>query len=120
MNADLHMAGELKNTGKGNLFVIFGEPESEILEARDGKILIKVKGVDVFDPSTGEVRSDGADGIACWFIDTDRLSDSSWLRASTSQSPSAALRPGRRHRQGSHSVQSSMSKSMRGRSALLE
>ena len=27
MNADLHMADDLKNTGKGNLFVIFGEPD---------------------------------------------------------------------------------------------
>ena len=31
MNADLHMAKDLKNTGKGNLFVIFGEPDIEIL-----------------------------------------------------------------------------------------
>ena len=28
MNADLHMAADLKNTGKGNLFVVFGEPDS--------------------------------------------------------------------------------------------
>ena len=33
MNADLHMADDLKNTGKGNLFVIFGEPDIEILQA---------------------------------------------------------------------------------------
>ncbi|MGB3778432.1 MAG: DNA methyltransferase, partial [Tunicatimonas sp.] len=33
MNADLHMAGDLKNTGKGNLFVIFGEPDIDVLEA---------------------------------------------------------------------------------------
>ena len=33
MNADLHMADDLKNTGKGNLFVIFGEPDIDILEA---------------------------------------------------------------------------------------
>ena len=32
MNADLHMADELKNTGKGNLFVVFGEPDIDILE----------------------------------------------------------------------------------------
>src|SRR5258706_89474 len=71
MNADLHMAEDLKNTGKGNLFVIFGEPDIDILPEENGNIRVKVKGVDVFDPSTGEVRSDGADGIACWFIDTD-------------------------------------------------
>jgi len=64
MNADLHMAEDLKNTGKGNLFVIFGEPDIDILDAPDGQLQVKVNGVDVFDPSTGEVRSDGADGIA--------------------------------------------------------
>ncbi|SFL58172.1 hypothetical protein [Nitrosomonas communis] len=54
MNADLHMAGELKATGKGNLFVIFGEPDIEILSEENGTIRVKVNGVDVFDPSTGE------------------------------------------------------------------
>jgi adenine-specific DNA-methyltransferase len=71
MNTDLHMAEDLKNTGKGNLFVIFGEPDIELLDADNGRIRVKVNGVDVFDPTTGEVRSDGAEGIACWFIDTD-------------------------------------------------
>src|SRR5947207_2440527 len=70
MNADLHMAEDLKNTGKGNLFVIFGEPDITLLHEPGGQLRVKVFGVDVFDPTTGEVRSDGADGIACWFIDT--------------------------------------------------
>jgi hypothetical protein len=65
MNADLHMSDDLKNTGKGNLFVIFGEPDIDILHGGDGKIRVKVNGVDVFHPNTGEVRSDGAEGIAC-------------------------------------------------------
>ena len=80
MNADLHMAEDLKNTGKGNLFVIFGEPDIDILDAPDGQLQVKVNGVDVFDPSTGEVRSDGADGIACWFIDTDYNEESFFVR----------------------------------------
>lgn len=80
MNADLHMADDLKNTGQGNLFVIFGEPDIEILPADDDRIRVKVNGVDVFDPSTGEVRSDGADGIACWFIDTDYNEESFFVR----------------------------------------
>jgi adenine-specific DNA-methyltransferase len=80
MNADLHMAGDLKNTGKGNLFVIFGEPDIEILTAKDGQIQVKVNGVDVFHPSTGEVRSDGPDGIACWFVDTDYNEESFFVR----------------------------------------
>ncbi len=80
MNADLHMSDELKNTGKGNLFVIFGEPDIDILEAEGGKIQVKVNGVDVFHPNTGEVRSDGAEGIACWFIDTDYNEESFFVR----------------------------------------
>ena len=81
MNADLHMADDLKNTGKGNLFVIFGEPDIDILEAEDEQIQIKINGVDVFHPNTGEVRSDGADeGIACWFIDTDYNEESFFVR----------------------------------------
>jgi adenine-specific DNA-methyltransferase len=80
MNADLHMAEDLKNTGKGNLFVIFGEPDIELITEKNGKLRVKVKGVDVFKPQTGEVISDGADGIACWFIDTDYNEESIFVR----------------------------------------
>jgi adenine-specific DNA-methyltransferase len=80
MNADLHMSDDLKNTGKGNLFVIFGEPDISILPETDGKLRVKVNGVDVFHPNTGEVRSDGAEGIACWFIDTDYNEESFFVR----------------------------------------
>jgi adenine-specific DNA-methyltransferase len=86
MNADLHMAADLKNTGKGNLFVIFGEPDISILEDTSAgreagdQIRVKVNGVDVFHPNTGEVRSDNADGIACWFIDTEYNDESFFVR----------------------------------------
>ena len=85
MNADLHMAGELKSTGKGNLFVIFGEPDIDILpadtdDAEAGQLQVKINGVDVFHPNSGEVRSHGADGIACWFIDTDYNEESFFVR----------------------------------------
>ena len=80
MNADLHMSDELKNTGKGNLFVIFGEPDIQTLKAKDGQIQVKIIGVDVFHPTTGEVRSDGAEGIACWFVDSDYNEESFFVR----------------------------------------
>jgi adenine-specific DNA-methyltransferase len=80
MNADLHMAADLKATDKGNLFVVFGEPDIEVLSGEEGQIRVKVNGVDVFDPSTGEVRSDGADGIACWFVDSDYNGESFFVR----------------------------------------
>ncbi len=102
MNPDLHMADDLKNTGSGNLFVIFGEPDIDIFPAEPDRnphpnplpegegireesassrqLQVRVNGVDVFDPSKGEVRSDGPDGIACWFIDTDYNGESFFVR----------------------------------------
>jgi adenine-specific DNA-methyltransferase len=80
MNADLHMGKDLKNTGKGNLFVIFGEPDIDLLPEEGNKFKVKVKGVDVFKPQTGEVVSDSADGIACWFVDTDYNEESFFVR----------------------------------------
>ncbi len=80
MNADLHMGGDFKTTDKANLFVLFGEPELEIEDAGDGQIQVRVLGVDVFDPTSGEVRSDDVDGIACWFVDTDYDEQSFFVR----------------------------------------
>jgi adenine-specific DNA-methyltransferase len=80
INADLHMSDDLKNTGKGNLFIIFGEPDIEIHDTDNDQIQVEVKGVDVFHPNTGEIRSDGPDDIACWFIDTDYNEESFFVR----------------------------------------
>jgi adenine-specific DNA-methyltransferase len=80
MNADLHMADEFRKTDKANLFVVFGEPDIEIIPADRGRIQVKVKGVDVFDPNTGEVRSSGPGDIACWFVDTDYNEESFFVR----------------------------------------
>jgi adenine-specific DNA-methyltransferase len=80
MNPDLHMADELKNTGAGNLFVVFGEPDVEVRTVDGDQIEVQIKGVDVFDPQTGEVRSGGTDDIAAWFIDTDYDEESFFVR----------------------------------------
>ncbi|MCY4288079.1 MAG: site-specific DNA-methyltransferase [Aestuariivita sp.] len=85
MNADLHMATDLKNTQNANLFVIFGEPDIEIQtvpgpQGESDWLQLQIKGVDVFDPKKGEVRSDETDGIACWFVDTDYDSESFFVR----------------------------------------
>lgn len=79
MNPDLHMASDLKNTGHGNLFVVFGEPDVEILNVGD-KLQVKIHGIDVFKPQTGEIVSDGPDKIALWFIDTDYNEESFFVR----------------------------------------
>ena len=79
MNADLHMADDLKNTARATCSSSSASPTS-ILPEKDGQLRVKVNGVDVFHPNTGEVRSDGADGIACWFIDTDYNEESFFVR----------------------------------------
>jgi len=67
------------------LFVIFGEPDIDIFPAEDdegeaGRIQVRINGRGRFHPNTGEVRSDGAEGIACWFIDTDYSEESFFVR----------------------------------------
>jgi len=80
MNPDLHMAGDLKNTGAGNLFVVFGEPDIRIEPQADGQVRVRVKGVDVFRPQTGEIESGGIDSIALWMIDTAYNEESFFVR----------------------------------------
>jgi len=80
INPDMHMSDELKNTGRGNMFIVFGEPDVEILDDGGESIRVKVNGVDVFDPNTGEIRSDGTSGVAAWFIDTDYNEESFFVR----------------------------------------
>ena len=81
MNPDLAMGDELlKKTGAGNLFMVFGEPDVEITKQKDGQIVVEIKGVDVYDPTTGQIRSASTDDIACWFIDTDYNGESFFVR----------------------------------------
>jgi adenine-specific DNA-methyltransferase len=80
MNSDLHMAGALKPTGAGNLFVVFGEPDVKVRDLGTGQVEVEIMGLDVFDPTTGEVRSSDLDDIACWFLDTDYDGDSFFVR----------------------------------------
>jgi adenine-specific DNA-methyltransferase len=79
VNADLMMGDTLKTTGAGNLFMVFGEPDVEI--RRDGgQVVVEIRGVDVYDPTTGEVRSSSTDDVACWFVDTDYNGESFFVR----------------------------------------
>ena len=85
MNSDLHMADTLKEDSKGNLFVVFGEPDIEVEDSGQDSnstelISIKIHGVDIFNPATGQVQSDDTDGIACWFVDTDYNEESFFVR----------------------------------------
>lgn len=81
MNPDLAMGDELlKKTGAGNLFMVFGEPDIAIEKTADGEYVVKIRGVDVYDPTTGAIRSNSTDDIACWFVDTDYDEESFFVR----------------------------------------
>lgn len=74
INPDLHMADSLKNTKAGNPFMVFGEPDIDIEKLDDkpfGMIRVRIHGMDVFDPTTGAIRTSDAKDIATWFIDTE-------------------------------------------------
>jgi len=81
INPDLQMGDELlKKTGAANLFMVFGEPDVRIDRRKDGRVVVEIKGLDVYDPTTGEIRSNTTDDIACWFIDTDYNGESFFVR----------------------------------------
>jgi adenine-specific DNA-methyltransferase len=81
MNPDLSMGDELlKKTGAGNLFMVFGEPDLDIQPQKDGNLVVTLKGVDVYDPTTGQIRNSSTDDVACWFIDTDYNGESFFVR----------------------------------------
>ena len=81
MNPDLAMGDELlKKTGAGNLFMVFGEPDLTVETQQDGKLVVEIKGLDVYDPTTGAIRSNTTDDIACWFIDTEYNGESFFVR----------------------------------------
>jgi adenine-specific DNA-methyltransferase len=81
MNPDLAMGDELlKKTGAGNLFMVFGEPDLDVRKTKDAKLVVEIRGLDVYDPTTGEIRSSSTDDIACWFIDTMYNGESFFVR----------------------------------------
>jgi len=80
MNADLLMGEDLKKTGAGNLFTVFGEPDIELRDTEDGQVVVDLRGVDVYDPTTGEVRSNDTSQIALWMIDTNYNEESFFVR----------------------------------------
>jgi adenine-specific DNA-methyltransferase len=81
MNPDLAMGDTLlKTTGAGNLFMVFGEPDVDIRKQKNGKVVLEIRGVDVYDPTTGQIRNSSTDDIACWFIDTDYNEESFFVR----------------------------------------
>ena len=74
------MSTDLKDTGSGNPFVIFGEPDIALVHTEDDLFTVEIKGVDVYDPKRNEVRSDNSDAIDCWMLDTDYSGEAFFAR----------------------------------------
>ncbi len=65
------LVGDLLKAPKGSqLFTMFGSADIEVKETKEG-YAVKVNGVDLYDPNTGQVVSDQGDQIAAWFLDVD-------------------------------------------------
>ena len=60
--------------------MVFGEPDVDVRKGKDGKLTVEIKGLDVYDPTTGEVRNSSTKDIACWFLDTDYNGESFFVR----------------------------------------
>ncbi len=60
--------------------MVFGEPDVDIRKDGDGTIVVEFSGVDVYDPTTGQIRNSSVDDTACWFIDTDYNGESFFVR----------------------------------------
>jgi adenine-specific DNA-methyltransferase len=81
INPDLAMGDELlKKTGTGNLFTVFGEPDIDVGEMGEGQLQVEIRGLDVYDPTTGQVRSSSVEDIAAWFLDTNYDGDAFFVR----------------------------------------
>ncbi len=81
MNADLAMGQSLlKKTKAANLFTVFGEPDVSRPEWTAEGWVVTIRGFDVYNPVTGDVRAGAEDDIAMWMIDTDYDEESFFVR----------------------------------------
>ena len=71
INADLLMGNLLKTSKASQVFSVFGKPDVQISPPSPDGYTVTVKGVDIYDPNTGEFDASTAEQIAAWFLDTD-------------------------------------------------
>ena len=71
INPDVTMGDLLKETPSSQLFTVFGAPRTEIETTEDGEYIVKMEGVDIYNPVENTVSSAGGDKVAAWFLDSD-------------------------------------------------
>jgi adenine-specific DNA-methyltransferase len=64
------MDGLLKDTPRSQLFTVFGQPDVDVSETKDGWVCT-LAGVSIYDPLENMVRSTAAEKVAAWFLDSD-------------------------------------------------
>ena len=71
INPDVTMGDLLKETPSSQLFTVFGAPRTEIEMTEDREYIVKMEGVDIYNPVENTVSSAGGDKVAAWFLDSD-------------------------------------------------
>ena len=71
INPDVTMGDLLKETPSSQLFTVFGAPRTDIETTADGEYIVKMEGVDIYNPVENTVSSAGGDKVAAWFLDSD-------------------------------------------------
>ena len=71
INPDVIMGALLKETPSSQLFTVFGSPRTEIETTEDEEYIVKMEGVDIYNPVENTVSSAGGDKVAAWFLDSD-------------------------------------------------
>jgi adenine-specific DNA-methyltransferase len=66
------LVGDLLKTGRASqIFTVFGQPDVRVQKQKDGTYRVELRGVDIYDPLTGEAHSTRGEDVAAWFLDTD-------------------------------------------------
>jgi len=68
---DVLVGDLLKTTAGSQLFTVFGQPDVKVAKQKDGACVVELRGVDIYDPTTGELHSTSGKDVAAWFLDTD-------------------------------------------------
>jgi adenine-specific DNA-methyltransferase len=68
---DVLVGDLLKTTRASQIFTVFGQPDVRVQKQRDGTYIVELRGVDIYDPLTGEVHSTRGEDVAAWFLDSD-------------------------------------------------
>jgi adenine-specific DNA-methyltransferase len=68
---DVLVGDLLKTTRASQIFTVFGQPDVRVEKQQHGTYRVALRGVDVYDPLTGEVHSTRGEDVAAWFLDTD-------------------------------------------------